>query len=97
MDRAQILTVVCECLASLNRERAADQQIPVSETTALLADGSKLDSLAFVSFATDLEDRLVAATGRDLMLAAAALSSEENPFRSVATLVDHIVRRLEEP
>jgi acyl carrier protein len=93
-DRNQITKLIFECLEALNLERAPNEQIQISEKTALLSDNSTLDSLAFVSFSTDLEDRLLELTGKDLMLATAALSATDQPFRSVAALADFITTKL---
>jgi len=94
MDRQQVAFLVFECLATLNRERPPADQLPVAETTALLSETSTLDSLGFVSFVTDLEDRILTQTGEDFMLASAAMSPSDNPFRTVATLIDHITAQL---
>lgn len=85
------MRLVQQCLESLNRERSPEERIPISEDTPLLGEGSALDSLAFVSFSSDLEDRLRSLTGRNLMLISRALSSEEEPFRSAGVLADFIV------
>ena len=97
MTRDEIRLLVFDCLASLNAEREADAQIPVDDSTELLSERSRLDSLGFVSFSADLEDRLAARTGRSLMLASSALDGSENPFRSVRTLIAHIEAELGRP
>lgn len=95
MTRDEVSALIRDCLDVVLRERAVDERIPITESTELLSDGSPFDSLEFVSFSTDLEGRLLRMTGRDLALVATALSDEENPFRTVGALTEHITRRLE--
>ncbi len=83
--------LIRQCLESLNREREAEDQIAISESTPLLAEGSALDSLAFLSFSSDLEERLRALTGKNVALIARALASEDEPFRNVEALERFIV------
>ena len=90
VKREQIFDLICGCLEALNQERAPEDQIEISKDTLLLADDSTLDSLAFVAFSTDLEDRLTTLTGEDFTLVAIALSSGQNHFHSVETLTDYI-------
>lgn len=97
IKRTQIFNLICQCLEALNQERAAEDQIEISKDTLLLADDSSLDSLAFVVFSTDLEERLAALTGNDLTLVATAISSGQNYFRSVDTLTDYIETLLQKP
>lgn len=96
VKREQIRDLICGCLEALNRERAPEKQIEISKDTLLLADDSSLDSLAFVAFSTDLEDRLASWTGKDFTLVATALSSDQNHFHSVETLTDYVERLLQD-
>jgi len=93
MQRERIVNIIFACLDTLNQERESHEQIKLSEDTELLSDNSDLDSLAFVSFSTDLEERLYTIESIDLMLAGSALNVENNPFRSVRTLADYISAR----
>lgn len=95
MTRGEVVDLIRACLDTVDRERPAGERLTLDEHTALLGEGSRLDSLEFVSFITDLESRLAKRTGRDLALVATALSTDDHPFEDVGRLADHLVRRLE--
>jgi acyl carrier protein len=92
LDRSLVLESIRAALEGLNAERAADEQIEIKEDTPLLATESDLDSLAFISFVADLEDRLQSSTDRDFVLVGELDAPDAHPFRTVSTLADHIVR-----
>ena len=58
LKRPEVLEVIQNCLVALNAERGEDEQIAINEETPLLGGESQLDSLAFVSLVSDLEERL---------------------------------------
>ena len=92
LHRSDALQAIRGSLESINSERSAEDQIPVSDETALLGRDAALDSLAFVTFVADLEERLRSSTGRDFVLVGEAVAhAGKHPFRSVAALADHIV------
>ena len=92
LHRSDALQAIRGSLDSVNSERPAEDQIPVTDETALLGRDAALDSLAFVTFVADLEERLLGTTGRDFVLVGEAVASGgKHPFRSVAALADHIV------
>jgi hypothetical protein len=92
LSRSHALQAIRGSLEAVNCERAAEDQIPFADETALLGRDAALDSLAFVTFVADLEERLRGTTGRDFVLVGEAVADgEEHPFRSVAALADHLV------
>jgi len=97
LKRADVLDLIRQCLEGLNAERPEDDQIPIGEDTPLLGGESQLDSLAFVAFVADLEERLQASTGRDFVLVGEFEASESHPFRDVSALTDRIVEMAAEP
>jgi hypothetical protein len=58
----QIIQASCD---SLQRAGLLEQEITVQDGTVLLGAGSPLDSIAFVTFVTELEDRLNRVEQRD--------------------------------
>lgn len=94
MDRDEIVALIRVCLDAISVERGDGRAIPLGEETVLLGDDSALDSLEFVSFATDLEGRLARRVGREVPLVADAMSGGEHPFGSVGRLADHIAQKL---
>jgi acyl carrier protein len=97
LKRTDVLELIEQCLSGLNAERDHDDQIPIGEDTPLLGGESQLDSLAFVSFVADLEDRLHESTRRDIVLVGELDASENHPFRDVSALADRIVEMSADP
>ena len=91
LDRPQVVCLIRASLEQLNSERTAEEQIDVGDDTPLLTTDSQLDSLAFISFVADLEDRLYASTEQDFVLVGELDASEGHPFKTVSTLANHIV------
>ena len=91
LKRTEILDLIEQCLTALNAERPDAERIPIGEGTLLLGGESQLDSLDFVAFVADLEERLQASTGRDFVLVGELDGSESQAFRKVSTLADRIV------
>ena len=83
--------LIKQCLVALNEEREDSEQIVIGDDTPLLGGDSQLDSLAFVSFVGDLEERLYQTTSQDIVLVGELDPNGDHPFRSVATLTDRIV------
>jgi acyl carrier protein len=95
IGRTEILELIGGCLARLNSERPSDKQIAFSAETPLLSKDSQMDSLDFVAFSVDLEEQLQRLAHRHIELAPAAMNPDEHPLRSVSTLTDYILRKLE--
>ena len=68
IDKTAAAQLIEESLDSLARAGLLETQIAVSGETVLLGSGSELDSMGFVTFVTDLEDRLQRQTGQELYL-----------------------------
>ncbi|HEV7699756.1 MAG TPA: hypothetical protein VGO43_05980 [Pyrinomonadaceae bacterium] len=65
--------------------------------TVLFGPGGRLDSLGLVSLIVEVEQSINVIFGCDVTLAnEQALSQRNSPFRTVATLADHIACVLEE-
>ncbi len=92
MNRANAIRLILSCLENLNSERAPEAQIPLGEATELLSDSSQLDSLAFVSFTTDLEERLLSETGVMISIFDVALDADGAPLETVSKLADLVAR-----
>ena len=60
--------LITETLLSLQRSGLIDKEVQFGPATILLGSGSMLDSLAFVTFIAEAEDRLNRVAGRDLSL-----------------------------
>ena len=96
LSKEQVKDLVRDSLITLNAEKEQSQKIPVSDDTVLLGSGALLDSLDFVLVVTNIEERLYALMGREIHLAADLQSfDEDHPFRTAATLSEHITTILQ--
>ena len=68
VDKASILALLRESVQSLRRSGIIDVDMDVQPGTVLLGTGSSLDSMGFVTFVTDVEERLNRVTGKDLYI-----------------------------
>lgn len=92
-----VLQTVLDALAEVNAERPPDKQLSLTREATLYGKGSTLDSIALVYLVVGVEQRLEEQHGIRLTIADdKAFGQASNPFRSVGSLVDYIVHRLEE-
>jgi acyl carrier protein len=86
------IALIQEAMLNLRRAGLLDKEIVVDEDTILLGMGSELDSLAFVTLVSDLEDGLSRETGRDQFLVLDDLHefNGDNPSLSVRTLAPYL-------
>ena len=90
MNKSEIEAVVLRALDSLNLARDPSVRLEISPQAAIFGPDSPLDSLGLVSLLIDIEEAL-SDRGFDVMLSdERAMSARSSPFRSVATLIDHI-------
>jgi len=66
LERA--LQLIQDSIVGLRRVGLIDADLTVTGNTVLLGIGSPLDSIAFVTFVTDVEERLNRETGQELYL-----------------------------
>lgn len=92
----KIEKVVIDTLIEMNEElENSNFENPNSKTKLYGQEG--MDSLALVSFITDLEERVSEEFEIDIVLAdEKAMSQKTSPFRSVETLTNYIQSLLEE-
>lgn len=98
IDKADVTEVVFSAIDEMNLTRPADKGLEKSPTTPLFGQQSHLDSLGLVSLIVGVEQGVADEFGSEITLADdRAMSRSASPFRTVDTLVDYIVERLEEP
>ena len=92
----KIEKIIIYTLVELNEELENENfEKPSSKTKLYGTNG--MDSLALVSFITDLEERISDEFDKDIVLAdEKAMSAKTSPFRSVETLSRYIKSLLEE-
>ncbi len=92
MDFKNVLLQMQECFDSLNRSGMLKQAIAVDATTVILGTSSSLDSLGFVTFISDLEERVSAETGQEYYLVLTEIHefNADQAFLSAGTLAQYI-------
>lgn len=83
LERTAILDLLQESMQSLRRSGIIEAEVDVDPETVLLGEGSSLDSMGFVTFVTDVEERLNRATGKDLYI---VLTELEERYPGAAAL-----------
>lgn len=92
----KIETIIITVLQELGEELENESLENPTAQTRLFGGRGVLDSLALVSFITDLEDAIDEELGQSVVLAdERAMSQKTSPFRSVETLRDYIAGLLD--
>ena len=98
IDKGDVTEVVFSAIDELNLTLSADKGLEKSIGTPLFGHRSHLDSLGLVSLIVGVEQGIADEFDAEITLADdRAMSRSASPFRTVDTLVDYIVERLEEP
>ncbi len=95
MNNEQAQQLIQSSLSSIWRSGLVDKEITAHRDTVLLGTGSELDSMAFVTLMTDLEERLNAQTGKEIFLVMTDIldySSNEDAYLTVHVLAEYLVR-----
>lgn len=85
--------LIQQSVRSLRKAGLLDGDLTVNEDTVLLGLGSELDSVAFVTLISDLEDRLSRETGNEMFLVLDELHefNGDDPSLTVRTLAPYLV------
>lgn len=95
--KEKIEKVIIDILIELNEELENEALENPTSKTKLFGGNGVLDSLALVSFITDLEEVISEEFDKDIVLAdERAMSARTSPFRDVKTLANYIKELLEE-
>lgn len=92
MKSTQALELMQESFESMMRSGLMEAKVTVTPDTAILGKGSLLDSLGFVTFVSDMEERVSSATGQEhyLILTEIHDFNAEEVFLSAGTLAKYI-------
>jgi acyl carrier protein len=87
------IALIQESISSLRKAGLLDHDLVIDESTVLLGMGSELDSIAFVTLISDLEDRLSRETDGDKFLVIDDLHefNGAEPSLTVRTLAPYLV------
>ncbi len=97
VGKQQLLELLYECLAEANLERLDEDRLACDPSTVLFGDGAGLDSMDLVRLVVLFEQNINDVVGTELSLTDDRAMSEQNsPFQSVASLVDYAERLLKE-
>lgn len=95
IDKQKAIALIQDSLDSLNRSGTIKNAIAVDGETVLMGSGadSGLDSLGFVTFIMDLEDRLMTAIGADCAIVLTDIQGFDinSPTLTAGILADHVV------
>ncbi len=88
------LQMIQDSILNLRRVGLIDADLMVTSNTVLLGIGSPLDSIAFVTFVTDVEERLNHETGQELYFVLTDIHefNTDSAQLSVDTLTRYMVK-----
>ncbi len=94
LSKEQAMTMMQESVDGLQRGGIISETFPLTPDMVIFGSDSPLDSIGFVTFITDVEERLNAATGKDLCITLLDIDNfdENDPSLSVDLLADYLVR-----
>jgi hypothetical protein len=96
MDRTQINNIIQDSVDSLFRSELISEKITINNETTLLGRGSVLDSVAFITLFSEIEDRLSTITESDVIIDYNQLHdyNTDKSSLNVSILCDFILNRL---
>jgi acyl carrier protein len=93
----KIERIIIETLIELNEELENPSLENITSQTKIFGANGALDSLALVSFITDMEEKISDEFDKEIVLAdEKAMSAKTSPFRSVESLTAYIENLLAE-
>lgn len=94
MTELHAFEIIQEALDSLQRIGLLAQPVAAQADTVLFGVGSPLDSIGFVTFITEMEDRLSRETGREIYLIIKEIHefNAETPYLTAGTLARYIAK-----
>jgi acyl carrier protein len=93
LSKSEVMALMQESIDSLKRSGVIETPLPISDTAVLLGQDSSLDSMGFVTFITDVEERLNRKTGKDVYIVLTDLEEKYPgaPQLSGAMFADYLV------
>lgn len=92
MDSNKALQLMQATFSSMYRSGMMEEELAVTPETIILGTGSSLDSLGFVTFISDLEERVSSEAGKDyyLILTEIHEANADQAFLSAGVLATYI-------
>jgi acyl carrier protein len=96
MDAQTIVHALFEIIDKLNEQRDQNEQIPKTENTILIGEGSDLDSLALINFIVSVEQKLEEEFQTLIVLTEQEdfFTSQDGPFKTIGTLAFYIAKEI---
>ena len=92
----EVLSIVESAIKELNEELLLPSLNTISKETPVYGGPDSIDSLSLVSLVVDLESRVASDLGKNIVLTdEKAMSTRNSPYRTVGSLTDFIVERIE--
>ena len=87
--------IVAEAINEVNADQETDEQVVNTGDTALLSEGSSVDSLVLVRLLLAVERIIEEQTGKTVVVVdESAFEVEQSPFASVGSLTRHVEKLL---
>ena len=92
MDAKRALQLMQDSVDSMQRSGMMEETIKITPDTIVLGTGSSLDSLGFVTFSSDLEERISAESGKEhfLILTEIHEANADQAFLSAGVLAEYV-------
>lgn len=93
--KERIFEIIASAVRDIGEEMEIESLQQVNEKTKLFGSGGALDSLSLVSLIADVEEKIVDAFERSIVLAdERAMSQRTSPFRDVESLCAYVEKLL---
>ena len=98
MNKQEIMNMIQETFDGLTQSELLKEKVEIDRETVLIGPGAALNSIAFVTLFTDLEDRLSELAGDEvyLLIDEVHAFNPEKQYLTVGVLVDYIENMLKE-
>lgn len=90
-----IESVVYKCVEELNRQLPAELKLQSSLDAILVGEGGVLDSLGLITLIVSLEEAMEGAGVHIVLLEEEFLVDSKGPLRTIGSLIDLIVSKIE--
>ncbi len=93
LTKAEVMQLMQESLDGLKRSGMIETAMPINDDAVIFGQQSSLDSMGFVTFVTDVEERLNRKTGKDLYIVLTDLEEKypNAPQLSGAMFADYLI------
>ena len=98
MNKEEIFDVVKDIFSGLEDAGLIENHVDIDKNSVLIGNDAVLDSIAFVTLFTDLEDRLSEITGKEVYILVDEVHAfnPEKTFLTVGVLVNYLEQMLAE-